>query len=122
MKYGKRILILLILLMLLPVWTLRVSANSAEPPSVTILVSHAPEDLRISVTNSDQAAIRVRTRAWETYFRLYMEGIPDHHIELLVESGEKTFRCNLPQESYNYYSNVVTLDYEAERAGFSSWS
>lgn len=123
MKNAKQLCMLLAFLMLLPVLTLRVSANSAEPPSVTILVSNAPEDLRITVVNEDDAAVRVRHRAWETYFRLYMEGIPDREVELLVETGEKSFRCHLPDETYNYYSNVVTLDVDRETLvfGYSVW-
>lgn len=122
MKNTERVCILLLVLMLLPMLPLRASANSAEPPSVTILVSDAPDDLQISVTNQD-AVIRVRQRAWETYFRLYMEGIPDQSVELLVESSEKSFRCHLPEETYNYYSNVVTLDYESQTLvfGYSVW-
>lgn len=114
MKRDRRMLALLLILMLLPLMPLRASANAAEPPSVTILVSNAPEDLQITVENMDDAAVRVRHRAWETYFRLYMEGIPDENVELLVENGGESFICHLPEETYQYYSNVVTLDLDAQ--------
>jgi hypothetical protein len=83
-------------------------ANSAEPPSVLIIVSNAPEDLEISL--GDHKAYRT-DKAFESYFAFYRSDLKFTGYTLTFTTGDSSFDIALtePLDSYN---NVFTLDLE----------
>ena len=117
----------LMVLLALPVF-----ANSAEPPCLTIVVINAPEDLELSLVDSDSVEAvqlgKMRSgRAWETYFRffynhevIYRQEVGgnvqvDAEVELTdlrlaVTNDGETAYLSMPASAYEYYNNVVMLD------------
>lgn len=86
-------------------------ANSAEPPSLVILVNNPPEDLSIFlVSNENQPEARVRRVAWEGYYVFYSRDmLVGGKYTFKVTTNGDSFECmlNAPLQGYN---NVVTLD------------
>lgn len=87
------------------------SANSAEPPSLVIIVQNPPEDLSIALSSEDDMPkATVRHVAWEGYFVFYSRDMryDGDYIFIVTVDGE-SFECTLdgPLEGYN---NVATLD------------
>lgn len=87
------------------------SANSAEPPSLVILVNNPPDDLSIVlVSDEKQPEAIVRRAAWEGYYVFY-----SRHMQA---GGEYTFKVTTNGESFDFtldvplqrYNNVYTLD------------
>jgi len=111
-KTGKHMLLIMVLCTLiisnLPTTA---SANSAEPPSLVILVNNPPDDLSIVlVSNENQAEAIVRRVAWEGYYVYYSRDMQssDEYTFKITTKGE-SFECTLgaPLKQYN---NVFTLD------------
>ncbi len=111
-KTVKRLTFVIVLcVLMISILPAIVSANSAEPPSMVILVNNPPDDLSIvMVSNENQPEAIVRRVAWEGYYVFY-----SRHMQA---GGEYTFRVNTNGESFNLtldaplqrYNNVVTLD------------
>lgn len=85
--------------------------NSAEPPSILIIVTNAPEDLEISIKegNTYIKANRI-DNIIENYYTFYLrdlKNIDDYCIN--INYGNRTFGILLdkPVKSYN---NIYTLD------------
>lgn len=111
-KTGKRMLIGMMLCTLMIVsLSAMASANSAEPPSLVILVSNPPADLSIvMVSNENRQSAIVRKVAWEGYFVFYSRDMQaDDAYRFKITSNGESFECTLgaPLQRYN---NVVTLD------------
>jgi len=95
-------------------------ANSAEPPSFTVIVFEPPEGLSLSLQFSDgmqtePISLRKEVKAWEAYYRFFYHTYPGSRESLegallTVEYGEKRFQCDLPSESFGTYNNLLTLD------------
>ena len=101
-------------------------ANADLPPFLTVIVENPPDDLELAVEippenfNRDQAApkefiIRPHVLAWETHYRFRVIGynydeIALNNVSLVVTTGEKTFRCDIPEEELWNYNGFVTLD------------
>lgn len=87
------------------------SANSAEPPSLTILVTNPPDDLSIIlVSGENQQKPTVRRVAWEGYYSFYSRHMrTDGEYKLKVTTNGESFEFTLgsPLKGYN---NVFTLD------------
>lgn len=100
------------------------NANSAEPPSFTVIVSNPPEDLSLSLRFADEGqteaiVLNKEQKAWETYYRFFyhMSPIGKDNLDgavLIVQSSEKNFQCSLPAATFNTYNNLLTLDIETE--------
>ena len=104
------------------------SADSAEPPELTVIVNAAPRDLILSVRFSggqDAVALEKIKRGPDAYFRLYAYGIPrsisttdpDPSLgaaTLVVQSDEKSFECPLPASAFTTFNNLVTLNLKTE--------
>lgn len=116
-----RALLFALLLLAIPVSAF---ANSAQPPSLTIIVYNAPSrlllDLRLPDSTEQHPIVLEREerggRAWETYYRFFIympfgvrKGISDWG-ELRVVNGEESFACPLPKEVLTDYASVLTLD------------
>jgi len=114
-------IVAVLLIFVLPV---SVSANSAEPPGMTIIVENAPNDicLTLELVKEPESEIYVQKaqQNWETYFRLY------YHLEsgtldgavIRVESSKKSFSCSLPEDMPSRYNNLLTLDFETQTLTF----
>lgn len=113
MNKIRRSLLLFIMFCILVISILPVTAlaNSAEPPSLIILVNNPPEDLSIVlISNENQPEATFRRVAWEGYYVFY-----SRHMH---SNGEYTFKVTTNGESFEctlggvlkYYNNVATLD------------
>lgn len=84
--------------------------NSAEPPSILIIVPNAPEDLRISIGSEDTYTEANKTdKIMESYYAFYSHELKranDYTIK--VSTGESVFEILL--EPIAYYNNIYTLD------------
>ena len=97
-----------------------VSANSAEPPCLVVLVENPPEDLEITLEfdsglSLDPLPLHRVFKAWEGYYRFYgAEGVEDPEgltgARLLVETGGEGFAVPLDAETFSTYNNLLTLD------------
>jgi hypothetical protein len=76
-------------------------ANSAEPPSFTVIVPNPPEDLSLFLRFADEGqteaiVLNKEQKAWETYYRFFyhMSPIGKDNLDgavLIVQSSEKNF-------------------------------
>lgn len=108
--------VLFVLLLPLPV-----SANAAEPPSLTIIVANAPDDLTLSLLWENQSASATQLieedRVLEQYYRFYHHQIPSidtSNAILLVSWDGYQFELPLSQSQLEGYSNLMTLDLETQ--------
>ncbi|MFA5451420.1 MAG: hypothetical protein WC231_05480 [Dehalococcoidales bacterium] len=83
-------------------------ANSAEPPSIFIIVAHAPEDLEISLLPEGPKASKT-THSYETYYSFYSHELQFTHYRFEVATGGETFIIEL-DAPVNKYHNIYTLD------------
>lgn len=88
-----------------------VFANSAEPPSLVILVNNPPKDLSIVLESDDRKTEAIIKRvAWEGYYVFYSRD--------LQSDGGYRFKISAEGEGFEYkldalpqhYNNVYTLD------------
>ena len=89
------------------------SANSAEPPSIVIIVSNAPKDLEISLLPGNIKASRYN-RVIESDFTFYRYDLKNSsQYTLQVTTNGKSFEVALPTllQSYN---NIFTLNLAAQ--------
>ncbi|MDD4873831.1 MAG: hypothetical protein PHE15_02500 [Dehalococcoidales bacterium] len=84
-------------------------ANSAEPPSIVIIVPNAPDDLEITIGEENIKAGRTENKLIETYFTFYSYQLKATEYTLNFTTGDETFEIKLdtPLEKYN---NIFTLD------------
>jgi hypothetical protein len=87
--------------------------NSAEPPSILIIVPNAPDDLEISI-DPDNANIKasMRDKIIERYYVFYSADLKmakDYYIN--ISTGEDNFEILL-EEPMKKYNNIYTLDLE----------
>lgn len=115
----KKLLLLLLLPVVFVVFNISVSyANAPPPPTIAVIVSHAPEDIELRI-ESEKAQ---RTdRIIESYFTFHLEFSDAHYEMLTVTSGGDTFEIALPQ--LQKYNNLFTLDLEKRTlTPGTSWS
>lgn len=126
-KHATYLIFALLIAFMMPVTAF---ANADLPPFLTVIVENPPEDLELTVEippenfSGDQEApkeinIRPNVLAWETHYRFRVIGynydeIALDNVELLVTTGEKTFRCDIPEEELWNYNGFVTLDIDDE--------
>jgi hypothetical protein len=111
-KTGKRFLLVIVLCMLAAfILPGTVSANSAQPPSLIIIVNNPPGDLSIELVSTDSYKRAVVERAaWKGYFIFYsLDMKPGDEYKFIVTSNGKSFECTL-DEPVKSYSNVYILD------------
>jgi hypothetical protein len=91
--------------------TLVCYANSAEPPSILIIVANAPDDLDISIGPENIQAHRT-DKGLESYFTFYSSDLKYSDYTVKVTTGDGTFEMTLdtPLASYN---NIFTLDLDS---------
>ncbi|MBU3145415.1 hypothetical protein [Clostridium sp. CF012] len=111
-KTGKRLLLVMVLCMvMISIIPTKASANSAEPPSLVILINNPPDDLSIVlVSNENQPKARVRRVAWEGYYAFYSRDMQASGVYTFkVTTKGESFECTLG-EPLQGYNNVFTLD------------
>ncbi|MFZ7131373.1 MAG: hypothetical protein ACOWWR_03345 [Eubacteriales bacterium] len=106
-KWITIILILQILLALTPV----AFANSMEPPSIIIIVSTPPDDMKISIDSGDtHIEAKRKDNKFESYFTFYVDDVENfENASITVNTKEKTFQVFM-EEPLNYYNNLFTLN------------
>jgi hypothetical protein len=86
-----------------------VGANSAEPPSILIIVPHAPKDLHITFGAAGVEAGR-SDRGIESYFTFYSRDLTyGGNYTLTVVTPEETFQMATP-EPLDTYNNIFSLN------------
>lgn len=107
-QFFIRILCMLMMVLILPITVL---ANSAEPPSLVILVNNPPDDLSIvMISNENQPEAIPKKVAWEGYYVFYSRNMQvSERYTFRVTSNGKSFECSL-SVPLNQYNNVFTLD------------
>lgn len=85
--------------------------NSAEPPSILIIVPNAPDDLEISI-GSDNTNIKANktNKIIERFYTFYSEKLrmaEDYTIN--ISTGESSFNILL-EKPLKKYNNIFTLD------------
>jgi len=84
-------------------------ANSAEPPSVVIIVNNPPESLSISLEDTMAKAI-VHKKAWEAQYNFYsrdLRGKSSHTLIVSIDAEKDYYKIDVPVQSYR---NIYTLD------------
>ncbi len=113
MEHNRKRLLLVMALcaLMISVLPVTVSANSAEPPSLVILVNNPPDDLSIVlVSDENQAEAVVRRVAWEGYYIFYSWDIQSGSgYTFRVTTNGESFECTL-DASLQHYNNVAVLD------------
>lgn len=118
MKKFNYIIIFLITFFLIP---LPISANSAEPPGIVIIVNNAPDDLTLTLqfSPSESYEMPVIKQGWESYYKFYynMSDFIDNKYDyefseavLIAESSKINFKCAFPDETFKKYKNFLTLN------------
>jgi hypothetical protein len=120
---GIFILIFLFLIIMSPVC----QANSAEPPSIIIVVPNAPANLFLSIENENGIMEgRVEKKFLETHFNFYSLGYKkDGNYTLKVTYGDTDNVIEIGPVT-DSYMNVFTLDYKTltlakDTSGFRVW-
>ena len=116
----KTISILTVVLALCMLLSITASANSAEPPGLTVIVSNPPPGLTLSLrfpdgTDTAPVPLKAEKKAWETYYRFFYHSYPGNRSSLkgavIIASYEnESFQCGLPEGTLGTYNNLLTLD------------
>ncbi len=111
---GKRLMTALLLCaLLLPALPVTALANSAEPPSLVIIVTNPPADLTVALAaDNEETKAAVRHTAWEGYYVFYTRDLnTSWDYTFKVTANGESFSCAIekPLEGYN---NIYTLNLE----------
>ena len=102
---GKKRLILIVALSMLIVLVSVCYGNSAEPPSILIIVPNAPEDLEVSIgSGNTNMTANIRDKVIEKYYAFYSSELriaKDYTV--CVSTRESSFEIVLekPLKKYN---------------------
>lgn len=117
----KSILALALLVLLFCLLSCPALANSAEPPSLTVLVSNPPDDLSMTLqfsdgSNQEPIQLKKSTKGWEAYYRFFNSSLPGGSRErdavLTVSFGEDRLEFPLSKDDFAY-SSLMTLNLDA---------
>jgi len=117
----KNILALALLVLLFCLLPCPAQANSAEPPSLTVLVSDPPDDLSMTLqfsngSNQEPIQLKKSTKGWEAYYRFFNASLPggsqNQDAVLTVSYGGNSLQFSLSKDDFAYNS-LVTLDLDA---------
>ncbi len=121
-KIKKLTLFSLIIMIMLSFYVTSL-ANSAEPPSITIEVTEAPEDLSMGIVSKEDISLAssiedielidyYRNFGYKRHYEFYEHGIVYGDYILLVETGEKRYQIEFPEEQLLPYNEHLYLDLE----------
>lgn len=113
----KRIIIFILLIsaLLIPI-----SANSAEPPLLNVIVTLPPDDLKLFIEYYDGTqTVTVELYKSETYgeayFTLFRHEINGYeNAVLIIQSNEKSFTIPIDKSYLLSYDTTITLDFKNE--------
>lgn len=111
--------VLLLLMLLVTVLPQSVSANSTAPPNLTIIVTGAPEDLRVTleIENGEQEVrlVKETVRLWERCYRIYLNEWDYDPVgsTLVVRAGGAEYRYAVPKGAGDDYEDLLMLDFAA---------
>lgn len=102
--------LLVVLLLACPAAAL---ANAAAPPSVLIVVPHAPRELSLSFyLGSEAFHLQESTRGWERYYALYHMGMPfESDLTVRADTAAESREYMIPLTTLQHYNNTFTLLY-----------
>ena len=84
-------------------------ANSPPPPTISIIVSSAPDDLQLSVgSESPQNVIKKPFERFYTFYLTFEELNTPKSLVLMVSTGGSTFEIALPH--LERYNNIFRLN------------
>lgn len=110
-KTSKILLTIILSISMLIAVPLMCFGNSAEPPSILIIVPDAPDNLEISIgSNNEYKKANKINKIIEVYYTFYSHDLRNtKNYNLKINTGDKTFEIliNEPLKSYN---NIFTLD------------
>ena len=106
--YGA--IILIAVFIFTAVFSVPVYANSAAPPSLTIVVLNAPDDIEIYSADGSEKAYREFSLS-DPLFRFY-EGETFPNAIMVKAEGRETL-LELPAENISGYDKYAVLDYKA---------
>jgi len=109
-KNRKWFLSVLIIIFITLVVTPVCYGNSAEPPSILIIVPNPPEDLRISIGSGDTYVEALKTEKFmENYYAFYSHELKRaNEYTIKVSTEDNAFEILL--EPIKHYHNIYTLD------------
>ncbi len=88
-------------------------ANAAEPPSILIIVPHAPDDLEISIwSNDNYVKADISESLTENYYTFYSSELRhsvEYRLKINTKDTEYVILFDEPLQSYN---NIYMLDLE----------
>ena len=107
------ILVLLFCSILISITPVAVRANSAEPPSLVILVKNPAQDLSITLLSGQNGIeAKVKRIAWEGTYVFYSRDMRNgDKYTFKVTTGGESFEVTL-DEPIEGYNNVYTFDVE----------
>lgn len=107
----KSLLLIVLGILVVFVMPMQIWANSAEPPSLVILVNDPPEDLSIVlISDEEMPEATVRKVAWEGYYAFYSRDLEkEGRYVFQVSTGQDQFEWS-PDEALQGYNNVYTLN------------
>lgn len=111
LKKGKMLFTIFLSLLIFITFPLVSIANSAEPPSILIIVPNAPDNLEISLKHTylDEGSTK-SSKAFETYYTFYIYNLRnDEEYFLIVDKGDETFEVSIDKPP-KHYNNIYTLD------------
>ncbi len=113
MKNSKRVYLTVFMICFFFISGLSVTAdaNSAEPPSITILVQQPPADFCMElVTGQELIKAKVRKIAWEGYYSFYSRDLKrDDTYTFKITANGESFQSIIEPPLYRY-QNIYTLD------------
>jgi hypothetical protein len=114
-KINKCLLIIPLLILTIVFFPLECSANSAEPPSIIIIIFNAPSNLEISLGSGPSQKKAVKTdKSLESYYTFSLHDLKTvNNYTLKIKAENKSFEVPLdkPLKSYN---NIFTLDLDSQ--------
>lgn len=114
-KSSKLLLVVILIFIAFFTITPVCSGNSAEPPSILIIVPNAPSDLEIKIQSGDTYLSARRTdKAMESYYTFYsneLESTKDY--VLLVSTHDSSFEIVL-ERPVTMYNNIYTLNFRRQ--------
>lgn len=106
----KKLLYILFVILILISVTLPAYCNSAEPPSIIIIVPNAPNDLFLDIPGSEHSVVYNMTIEKQYgFYRLYNSNQDVYRLN--VTSGEISYELEIPASDMKY-SSLYTLDYK----------
>lgn len=119
-KRGYGAIILIAVFIFTAFFSVPVYANSAAPPSLTIVVLNAPDEIEIYSADGTEKAYREFSLS-DPLFRFYESGTFPNAIVIRAEGRETLLE--LPAENISGYDKYAVLDYKAMKlsVGQPAW-